>query len=166
MPEAVTETTPAIAPDPEPQPEPDPEAQPEPDVEAEAAPEAEVLPEPEAEVQPEPEAEAEALPEPEPDAESAPSAPSPLQPPPEPEIDPLERVVSLILGGSAPLPAEIARAEQIDPGADPLAALREGLARFAPTALTPIERMRLLAAHDRLLVLRHRLGQPPRLPRR
>ena len=45
---------------------------------------------------------------------------------------------------------------------NPLGALREDLTRFAPDALSPIERMRLLAAHDRLVRLAGRLAQPPR----
>ena len=95
-----------------------------------------------------------APPEPEPEPEPAPEPAS--------EFDPLDRVVSLILSGTAPLQVELAAAGQIDPTANPLGALREDLTRFAPDALSPIERMRLLAAHDRLVRLAGRLAQPPR----
>lgn len=113
---------------------------------------------------PAPEAAAEAPPEAAADLPAS-DAPAPPLPPPTPEVDPLERVVSLILSGTAPLQTELTPAGQIDPTANPLGALRAGLAQFAPPALSPIERMRLLAAHDRLQALHARLGQPPRAPR-
>ncbi|PTV97121.1 MerR-like DNA binding protein [Rhodobacter aestuarii] len=173
-----------IAEDPAPEPEPEPEDA----LEADARDFA-VLPEPD----PEPEdAPLEAQPEPledmgaEPQPDAFDDAPSPLPPvepfaaiiealtpaqePPEPaEVlppppDPLERVVSLILSGTAPLNQAIPTAGQIDPSVNPLGALKEGLGQFAPTMLSPIERMRLLSSHDRLMALQARLAQPPRPP--
>lgn len=78
----------------------------------------------------------------------------------------LARVVSLLVAGStrtaepepAPEPAEITQA--------PLAALACGLAGLDLATLGTADRMRLLAACDRLSALQARMGQPPRaLPR-
>ncbi|MGD9918065.1 MAG: hypothetical protein AB7U46_08605, partial [Paenirhodobacter sp.] len=100
----------------------------------------------------------------EPAPEPVPEAPIALDVEPE-EPDPLSRVVSLIIGGASPVSAPLAQAEQIDPRDDPLTRLRRELPHLDAGALSPIARMRLLSAHDRLVALRARLGQPPRPPR-
>jgi len=111
---------------------------------------------------------AEATPEPAPEAEadpadSVPEAPMALDV--EPEPDPLARVVSLIIGGTSPVSAALAEAEQIDPERDRLRALRDRLPVLLGAKLSPIERMRLMSARDRLVALKARLAQPPRKPK-
>ncbi|MBZ4023051.1 hypothetical protein CKO11_11330 [Rhodobacter sp. TJ_12] len=154
---------PVPEPDPAPEigPAPAPEIEPEPDAETEA----EAWLETGAQMAPAPERPAPPLAldtDPVPKTGDAAPPSKPVAGPPAP--DPLERVVSLILSGTAPLSQEIPAAGQIDPTVNPLGALKEGLGSFAPVALSPIERMRLLSSHDRLMALRARLAQPPRPP--
>lgn len=105
------------------------------------------------------------------EAEAASQGPEPVPEAPmaldvEPEPDPLARVVSLIIGGAAPVSTALTGAEQFDPGIDRLRALRDRLPALLGARLSPIERMRLLSAHDRLVALKVRLAQPPRVLRR
>ena len=116
-------------------------------------------PEPEPEPAP-PEIAVEAEPAP---AEPVPEAPMALDV--EPEPDPLARVVSLIIGGAAPVSSALAEAVQIDPERDRLRVLRDQLPVLIGAELSPIERMRLMSARDRLVALKTRLAQPPRKPK-
>ena len=98
-------------------------------------------------------------PDPEPVPEPVPEAPIALDVAPE-DPEALAHVVSLLVAGSA-RPHEAAPA--LPPAPEPaLAVLSRGLTGLDLAALGTVERMRLLAACDRLAALRTRMGQPPR----
>ncbi|MDD8022742.1 MAG: MerR family transcriptional regulator [Paracoccaceae bacterium] len=100
-----------------------------------------------------------------PSAQDIPPAPAPdeapmaldVTPQPDPEAA-VAQIVSLMVGHSDPAPT---------PPRPPFGApmpLSERLRTLSPAALTVGDRARLLAAYDRLEMLRNRLQQPPRTP--
>lgn len=78
----------------------------------------------------------------------------------------LARVVSLLVAGSTRTLAPEPEPAPVEAAQAPLAALARGLAGLDLAMLGTADRMRLLAACDRLSALQARMGQPPRaLPR-
>lgn len=98
--------------------------------------------------------------------EEVPEAPIALDVEEEEAPEALARVVSLLVAGSTRTLAPEPEPAPIEAVQAPLAALARGLAGLDLAMLGTADRMRLLAACDRLSALQARMGQPPRaLPR-
>lgn len=98
--------------------------------------------------------------------EEVPEAPIALDVEEEEAPEALARVVSLLVAGSTRTLAPEPEPAPIEAAQAPLAALARGLAGLDLAMLGTADRMRLLAACDRLSALQARMGQPPRaLPR-